>query len=750
MSEHPLRPIFEPRSVGVVGASADPAKRGHQVVAALRRSGFAGSIHPINPRGGEILGLPVATSVAELAEPPELVYVATPATAVPDVVAECGAAGVCGAIVPAVGFGESGEPGRDLERRLVDAARTTGIRVVGPNTSGLLNTHIGLHMVGGEPLEPGRLGIVSQSGNVALDLMTTAARRPVGVSIYVGPGNEIDVGFHEIIDFLASHAPTRAIVVYIEGVKQGRALYDIVKRIATEKPVVVLKGGKSDDGVRAARSHTGAVAGSYAVFRAAATQAGMVEVDASDELFAVGEALALQPRPRVATTTAEGTPIDAPASSPSSKSPPREDAGFVVISDGGGHGTIAADRFAALGVPLARLAAETKSRLREILGPASSVENPIDAAGAPDAAPSVLTRAVEAAVSDPACAGILVIGLLGGYAIRFSESLAGEELEAASGLARAAGLARVPLVVHSLYERRSPPPLRVLLEADVPVHGSLERAALCCAALWRRRAPGSRLVGRPARPSAPPDVSVPDEPGRWLSEVEARSLVEAAGVSVVEGIFCRGAEDVAAAAWRLDGPWAIKAVSAALPHKSEAGAVRLGIDTPDQLERAFDDVTGSAREYLRFRGAPTDGDDPVDGALVTRMLAPPTAELLIGARRDESFGPILTVGFGGVDVELSPDVAIRLLPVAEDEIRGMWTGLRRAPILLGHRGAPAADLDSLVRIASAVADCLLDDPTLVDLELNPVFAHANGAVAIDAMARRSAPESAPEGRVYES
>jgi acyl-CoA synthetase (NDP forming) len=698
---HPLSPIFEPRSVGVVGASADPTKRGHQVVAALQRSGFAGPIYPVNPRGGEILGLPVATSIRDLHEPPDLVYVATPAAAVPDVVAECGSAGVRGAIVPAVGFRESGDQGAVLESRLLAAVRETGIRVVGPNTSGLLNTHLGLHMVGGEPLDPGSLAIVSQSGNVALDLMTAAAARPIGVSIYVGPGNETDIGFHEILDYLAGHEPTRAIVMYIEGVQYGQALYQTVKRISTQKPVVVLKGGRSDAGVSSARSHTGSVAGSFEVFRAAARQSGMIAVDASDELFAVGETLALQPVPRG---------LAAPGG------------GFVVISDGGGHATIAADRFAALGVPLARIGESTQAALKELFGGASSTVNPVDAAGAPDAAPSVLVRAVEIAASDPACAGVLLIGLFGGYAVRFAQSLAEEEINAASGLADAARSAGIPLVVHSLYEPRMPPPLHRLLAEGVPVYGSLELAATCCAALCRRG--GAATYSVRESDEAPPAES------DWINEVEARDLVSARGACIVDGVFCRSEAEIRRAVETVPGPWAVKAVSTRLPHKTEAGAVRLDVADAEAAVRAYRDCIAAAAAYL--------GVGTIDGALLTTMLPRPTAELLVGARRDPSFGPVLTVGFGGVEVGLAPDIAIRLLPLSRVEVLEMWSESRRSPILFGHRGSPGVHLDGLVTTALAVADCLLADETLAEVELNPVFAFADRVIAVDAVARRVA------------
>lgn len=730
VSDHPLRPLFEPRSVGVIGASADPGKRGHQVIAALLRSGFAGPIVPVNPRGGEILGLPVARSIDETDEPPELVYVATPAAAVPDVIAACGAAGVKGAIVPAVGFRESGPEGAELERRVVAAARETGIRVVGPNTSGLLNTHAGLHMVGGEPLAPGAIAIVSQSGNVALDLMTAASERPVGVSVYVGPGNECDIGFHEILDFLGQHEPTRAIVMYVEGLRDGRALYETARAVTATKPVVVLKGGRSDAGGRSARSHTGAVAGAYEVFRAAARRSGMIEVDASDELFAVAETLALQPSPRL---------LAGPGASRSG-APDEGISGFVILSDGGGHATLAADRFAALSVPLARLGADTRSSLRELLGPASSVTNPVDAAGAPDRAPSVLARAIEVAAADPRCAGILVTGLFGGYAIRFASSLEEEEMSAADGIAAAAADAGVPIVVHSLYDRRAAGPLRRLRELGVPVCGSLEIAATCCGALVRRGRDlaadeSVTLAGAPTSSDrTPPEpVAIAARDG-GLSEVEARALVEARGVPVVPAVHCRTESEVRAALAGADGPWAVKAVSAALPHKTDADAVRLGLATPDEVVVAF--------RHCVTRAAEAAGGHAVDGALVSEMLPPPLAELLVGARRDPSFGPILTVGFGGIDVEIEPDVAIRLLPATPSDVMAMAGELRGSRLLTGHRGRPAIDLEAVVRTALAVAEILLDDPALAEIELNPVFAYADRIVAVDALARRSTP-SAP-------
>ncbi len=704
---HPLTPIFEPSSVAVIGASQDPRKRGHQVVRALLASGFRGAILPVNPKGGELLGLRVRPSLEALEEPADLAYVATPAAAAPEVVEACGRSGIRGAVVPAVGFRESGAEGAALERALREAAARTGIRVLGPNTSGVLNTAIGLNVVGGEAPPAGHLALLAQSGNVALDFMTQAARRPIGVSIYAGLGNEADLAFHECLDFLAGHEPTRAILIYVEAFRHGRALLETAGRLGRDKPIILLKGGRTEAGGRAARSHTGAVAGSYPVFRAAMRQAGIVEVTRSDELLPVAEMLATQP------------PVPAGL-------------GVVVVSDGGGHGTISADTLAALGVPLAALGEDTKTGLSALLGPAASTRNPIDVAGAADREPGVLARTIETVLADDACGGVIVTGLFGGYAVRFDESLAEAELEAARHLIRVARAAGRPVVLHTLYAGRRTEPLERLLAGGIPVHPSLETALAC---LWAAVRRGADLA-RPARTSQgrEPEAGRADPGGvSALTEVEARDLVSGYGVPLVSAVLCRGEREVEQAAARFDRV-AVKLVARSLPHKSEAGAVALNLapeDAADAYRGAVRAATGWARAGGRL--APPSGLE-IEGALVSPMMPPPVAELLLGARRDRSFGPVLAVGLGGVAVELFEDVAIRVLPVSRDDLLEMLGELELAPLLAGHRGRAAVSLEAVVDAAVALAECLLEHPEVVELEVNPLFAYPDRAVAVDVRA----------------
>ncbi|HUP00797.1 MAG TPA: acetate--CoA ligase family protein [Gemmatimonadota bacterium] len=708
---HGLEAILEPRSIAIVGASRNPRKRGFQAVRALRDSGFRGAIHPVHPAGGELLGFPVAPSVEALDDAPDLAFVCTRAESVPAILQACARKGIRGAVVPAVGFGESGPAGAELERAVSQIARRTGLRVVGPNTSGVLNTALGLNLVGVPPMPAGRLALLAQSGNVGLALMTEAAARSQGVSVYVGVGNEADVAFHEYLEYLEADPRTAAVLIYAEGFRDGRRFLDTARRVTVEKPIVLLKGGRSPRGDAAARSHTGAIAGSYQVLRAVLRPVGVVEVTRSDELLAVGETLAGQP------------PV------PAGK-------GVAVLSDGGGHGTLAADRLAELDVPLAELAPETRKRLRGLLGSPAGVENPVDLAGAADRDPGIVARALEVIARDPAVGGVLVVGLFGGYALRFAEDLVEEEVEAAEAMASLMTAVGKPLVVHSLYAAAGPEPLRRLMESGVVVVGSLEVASRCVGAAWargvflRRQAPPS-APSPPPRRTEPPGLALARAEGRsTLTEPEARELVAAHGVPVAPATFCETAAEAVEAARRAGGPVAVKAVSAGVPHKTEAGGVALDVSGVDGAAAAFGRVMAAVTAHV----TPGKLGAGVPGALVAPMLPAPVAELIVGVRRDPSFGPVLLVGAGGVAAELHQDAAVRCLPVDRQEILEMMREIRLARVMEGFRGGPSVDWDSLVDLVARLAACAAAHPDIVELEANPVFAYYDRAVAVDVRA----------------
>ncbi len=705
-----LERVFEPCSIAVVGASANPTKRGHQILRALGESGYAGRVYAVNRGGGSILGQPVYRAVAELPEAADLAVICTPAVTAPDLVRACGERGIVGAVVLAVGFGESGADGARLEARLRDAAREGGVRVVGPNTSGLLNLPRGVNLIGARGVRPGGIALLVQSGNIALDLMTQITEQTrMGISICAGLGNEADVGFGEVLQYLGGHDDTQVVIAHIEGCRDSRALLAAASVVTRRKPVVVIKSGRTAAGAHAALSHTGAVAGPYDRLRAGFAQAGVVEVGRSDELLHVAATL--------------GSQLPGPPGT-----------GVTILSDGGGQSTLVVDTLQEMGVPLASLAPATSAELRNRLGPAAAVRTPVDVAGAADADPGAFARTLEVLAADPAVGVVLLVGLFGGYGIRFSETLAEVETEAARSMATRMRALGKGLVVHSQYASHSSAALDALREARVPVIGSLEVACRAAAELQRRgerlNAPRQYWRPDPVAIASPHHVIVTSRrEGRvTLTEAESRALLEEAGLEFASMEAARSAEEAAEAASRTGGPVAVKLLSRHITHKSDAGGVMLDVAGEDEARTAFESITANARMYARSRGLP-----PEDyGATVSPMFPAPVAELLVGAYRDPQLGPVLTVGAGGVWVEVLRDVAHRVLPVDEAELEAAIGELRISALLAGARGGTAVQLGPIVRAGAAVAECAMRWPDVAEVEVNPLFVYPDRTVPVDA------------------
>ncbi len=666
--------------------------------------GFPGDIFPVNPKGGELFGLGVATSVTQVEGDPELALICTPASTVPAVLTECAEKGVRGAVVLALGFGESGQAGKALEAEISHIARSTGIRVVGPNTSGILNLPYRLNLIGVRDIRPGRLALLVQSGNLALAQMNEAmSDSAAGFSICIGVGNETDVAFHEYLAYLEKDLHTAAVLMYVEGFKNGPSFLQAARRVARTKPIVLLKGGRSDTGQASARSHTGALAGSYATLRAALKQINVIEVSRTDELFHVGETLANQPPVRAPTMVA-------------------------ILSDGGGHATLAADALNDYSVPLAHFSNVTQDKLRALLGSAARVENPVDVAGASDANPLVFARCLETIMADASVGGVLLAGLFGGYAIRFASSLAPLEAEAAAGLARCPAHFGKTFIVHSLYARSPSEPIRILREAGIPVVESLEVACRCIAAALQRGMPQDKTVAPRTAPIWSGFAAVRSEKRELLLENEARELGSQYGVEFVPGVFCASEAEAVAAAAASKGPFAIKVMSPVISHKTDAGGVILDVRDADDARAAYQQLRESATRYTTAHGLA----DDFRGVLMTSMLPPPIAEMIVGVKHDEQYGSVLSVGFGGTTVEVWRDISLRVLPIERDEMFVMLDELKAAKILRGLRGRKGIDREALAQIIEAVCLCALANPEVKEIELNPVFAYSDSAVAVDA------------------
>jgi acyl-CoA synthetase (NDP forming) len=690
--------ILAPRSVAVVGASLDPRKRGYQAITSLLESGYEHPIYPVNPSETEILGLTTYPVLSAIGKEIDLALVVTPASAVPNVLRECAQHGVRGAIVVAGGFSESGDEGRSREEEILRIAAESGVRIIGPNTSGLFNLPRRLNLVGLRDVPTGRIGLLSQSGNVLLSLVAEArSRNSIGFSVYVGVGNEADIRYDEHLLYLGDDRETGAIVVYAEGFKDGRRFLQAARKVALVKPVVALKSGRSEVGKRSALSHTGALAGSAPIAEGALKQAGVIVVRRSDELLPVVEALERLPAlqgPRIA-----------------------------VLADGGGHATLAADAIAderALELP--DLSPVTRSRLMSLLPDVASTRNPIDVAGATDANPALFVDCVKVLLESDSVDGVLMVGLFGGYGARFAEELEVEEIQAAALLGALVERTGKPLVVQSAYAVAKPPALAALRASGVPVYESIEIAVRSMAALSERGAFLQTSEQRSDFYLKASRVELADN-RRVLTEPEGRELLEQAGLpfSLGQWEFVTTAEGAQLTAERIGSPVALKIVSADLPHKSDAGGVRLSVPV-EEAGTAFGELLARVRKQ-----APK---AQINGVLVERM-AKIGIELVVGSMRDPSFGPIVMAGIGGVLVEHIDEVRLRAAPLTRAEAFEMLTEFKASAVLDGVRGGVKVDRACLVELIVAVSDIACNHPEILEIDLNPVIANEDGLALVD-------------------
>lgn len=710
--------FLAPGAVAVIGASADPKKRGHQALRRLINDGFDGAVYPVHPNLDEILGVPAFASVLDIPGEVDLALVCTPAHTLAAIIEDCGAKGVKGAVVLGAGFGEAGAEGAAHEQAMLDAARRHGVRLVGPNTSGFFNMRRKANLAGIPGVTPGGLGLISQSGNMALAVITEAQRRGLGFSVYAGAGNQADIRFGEYLRFLAEDPDTKTAVLYIEGFKDGREFLDAAREVTPSKPVVVYKSGRTETGRASAKSHTGALAGSYEMSADLLRQAGVTVARRSDHIVPLAECLSLAPAPK--GVKAAG------------------------LADGGGHAVIAADTLAECGVTLSALSEKTRAQLSKILPPAASLANPVDIAGGADGDPRVFAECVDILMRDEDVSLVLIVSLFGGYALRFDESLKPAEDETAVRLADLQRKHQKPLILQSLYAGGHPAPLAALREGGVPVFESVETAASCAAAVLEyadRRRRNAESSSEAAVEPAPKEgaqalIDAARAEGRAsLYEHEAAALAAAHGAVMPPVRLLRGVEDIDAAAAAFAGrPLAVKIVSRDILHKTEAGGVMLGVTGAAEMREAYNAVTAAARNYNPAAR--------IEGVLAAPM-AEPGVEVIIGVSRDPVYGLVLMFGLGGVMVEVLKDVVFRAVPLSRADAAEMLDQVQAAPVLRGVRGAAPTDRESLIDLIIKVSNMAHCHPEIAEIDFNPVFAHADGYTVADTRVILKPPDKAP-------
>ncbi|MDO8887143.1 MAG: bifunctional acetate--CoA ligase family protein/GNAT family N-acetyltransferase [Hydrogenophaga sp.] len=703
MSIRHLDALFSPSSVAVIGASMRPASVGGTVWRNLNNGDFKGQLYAVNPKHVELDGVKTWASVAKLPAAPELAILCTPASTVVDLITELGARGTRAAIVLTAGLTAQ------QKQAMLDAARVHTLRILGPNCIGMLVPHLGLNASFAHTgALQGELAFVSQSGALVTAMLDWAGSRGIGFSHFVSLGERADVDFGDMLDFLGSDPKTRAILLYIESIEEPRKFMSAARAAARNKPVIVVKAGRSTAGQQAAASHTGALAGSDAVFDAAIARAGMLRVNTLQDLFLAAETL----------SRFNGNRADQ----------------LIVLTNGGGAGVMAADAAATEGVPLAALGDEMKARLDAVLPANWSHANPVDIIG--DAPATRYVQALEALAHDT---GSAVLFIHAPTAIVPSLEIAQALLPLAS--------ASPKRVLGCWLGDGAVAQARALFRASgVPDFNTPEDAVRAFSLLRTYREHQTELLQTPPARSAMHAVDLPRiraivagvlASGReLLTEPEAKDLLEAAGLPVVAtSVVGPLARDAQAAADALGYPVALKILSFDISHKSDVGGVRLNLGSAAEVGEACATMLARVREQRP--------DATVEGFTVQTMVRKKHAhELIVGASVDPVFGPTILFGQGGVAVEVLADTALALPPLNTTLALAQMARTRVAKLLRGYRDEPAADLDAIAQVLVSVSQLLADVPELAELDINPLLANHEGAVALDARVRLSASKPA--------
>jgi len=690
-----LREIFEAQSVAVVGASRDPFKAGHQVVRTLLSVGYPGKIYPVNPGENEILGLPCYRSIAEIHEPLDLVVICLPGKAAVTVMEEAERRGdVKGVVVLSAGFAETGIPENvEAQRRLAEIARRTGIRVFGPNCIGIMNPETklvtGFHP--GVSLVPGNIGYVTQSGALGGSLVTLALSqpKPLGFARFGHVGNMCDVSNVELIEDYGDDPAVKVILVYLEGVKDGREFMRVASRVTRKKPVLVLKVGRTESGARATLSHTATLAGTDAVYDGAFRQCGVVRVHTMQDLIAGAKAISMLPKPR-------GNRV-------------------CILTEAGGLGVISTDEVEASGIlRLAPMSRETCEKLTALLPPMAMVCKPN---GYVDTSAAAMARefgeAMRLILADPNVDMVVFNSIPPTFL---------PPMDVAQAVVPVVREFDKPVVACFTVNETVVEARRYLEENGIPTFDTPDSAVRALAILTQATfSKGYPLTDVPS--AAHPILKRAVEEGRHLLEPEALDFLADHGIAVMPHVLAKTREEAQRAAMEVDGSVALKVVSPQVIHKSDVGGVRLNLRGPEAVGQGYDQLVGDVR-----RAVP---DADIQGVLVVPM-APPGPELIVGVTRDPQFGPTVMFGMGGVFVELFRDVSFRVAPFDREVALDMIQETRGYRVLQGMRGERQKDIRGLADLLVQVSQIAAKYPQIREIDLNPVRVYEKGYSILDA------------------
>jgi len=696
-----LDKIFDPKSVAIIGASDEEGTVGYALMKNFTELGYKGKVYPVNIRKPEILGLKAYQSVEQIPEPVDLAVIATPAKTVPNVVEQCGKAGIKGIIIISAGFKEIGAEGKALEGKVNEIKDKYGLRIIGPNCLGIIRPSINLNatFINKVP-KPGNIAFISQSGALGSAILDWAIDQNIGFSNFVSIGSMIDVDFGDLIDYFGTDQKTRSILMYIEGLSEARKFMSAARHFARTKPIIVVKAGKFSESAKAAASHTGSLTGEDNVYDAAFKRAGIVRVEEIADLFNCAEVLGMQPLP---------------------KGP-----NLAIITNAGGPGVMATDALIAKGGKLAKLSQKTMEKLNEVLPHYWSRGNPIDILG--DAKADRYKAVIEACMNDENVDGILII---------YTAQAVAEPVEIAKTI--------VDLHKNQSYHNKTvltsfmgygvvEEANRIFNENNIPTYSTPEQAIKTYLYMYQYERNLELIYETPEElpvnetpPKRPIMVILRNaavEDRELLTEAEAKKLLEYYEFPVVKTCVSKTPEEAVSLANQIGYPVVMKILSPQITHKTDAGGVILDLNSDADVKKAYETIIQNAKKY--------DPNAEIEGVTVQKMIKKKGYEVILGAKTDPLFGPVILFGMGGIGVELFKDFSLGLPPLNQTLVRRIMEETKVYQLLKGYRNVPPADIKLLEEIMVQFSQMLIDYPQIKEIDINPLFVGESEAFAFDA------------------
>ncbi len=699
-----LDAIFNPQSVAVVGASAQRGKVGHDIFENILRGGFTGTLYPVNPKAKSILSVRAYASVLDIPDDIDLAMIILPPKAALKSIEEAIQKGVKGIVIVSAGFKEVGGEGLEIENKILAMCREAGIPLVGPNCLGVINPLEAIRLnasFSARMPKPGNISFISQSGALCTAVLDFAADREFGFSKFISIGNKADVDELDLLRYLHEDDDTEVIMIYLEELRRdGAEFIAAVKEITSgdyrPKPVLVIKSGRTSEGAAAAASHTGSLAGTFAVYDAMFEQAGVIRVDTIDELFDFSGAFAFKNESatgKLRRKVPNGNRV-------------------AIVTNAGGPGIVATDMTISTGLKLAKFSEDTIESLASHLPVSANLQNPVDVIG--DAASDRYEYALDAVIKDEGVDGALVI---------LTPQSMTNVLGTAEAIVKIARRSAKPILCCFMGVIDVSAGKKYLQEYGVPVFNFPENAAKAFGALYRysnwmnRQILAQFKLTHDTKKASEIIDKCLSEGKTYLGELDGLDLLNCYGLNVLPTELAETEEKAADIAKKIGYPVVMKIVSPQIIHKSDAGGVKVNVKTAKEAKEAFAEIVANAKAF--------NPEAQIDGVLIQKM-APSGQEVILGLSRYPTFGPLLMFGLGGVFVEVFQDVVFRLAPIGRNEARRMIRKIKGYKLLHGFRGKPVCDEETLERLLVGLSDMAINHPQISELDINPLLVHEKG------------------------